>query len=178
MKRLSLHEEIRKKNQRDAIINICIKHFQPYDIFQDTFTRKREFAQRRQLTMYVLRKFTKLSLSDIGKVFNKDHATALHAIKNMEIYIEDEKAYVEEIRHLFLDIRNDIIDILGTIDSDSETPEERLVKVRKRNQKLVHREIYRKEQLAYFRKQLNYIPQRYSEKMIKIVEECMAPLSH
>lgn len=48
-------------------------------------TRKREIVQARQLSMYFAKKYTKLPLSLIGAYCgNKDHATVLHACKQIE----------------------------------------------------------------------------------------------
>ncbi len=44
-------------------------------------SRKRGIAFPRQVAMYLARKFTDQSLTDIGRVFNRDHSTVLHAIK-------------------------------------------------------------------------------------------------
>lgn len=44
-------------------------------------SRKRSITFPRQVAMYLSRKYTEESLSDIGKTFNRDHSTVLHAIK-------------------------------------------------------------------------------------------------
>lgn len=44
-------------------------------------TRKKGIVFPRQVAMYLSRLHTKDSLADIGKVFGRDHATVLHAIK-------------------------------------------------------------------------------------------------
>jgi chromosomal replication initiator protein len=44
-------------------------------------SRKKCIAFPRQVAMYLARKHTDESLTDIGKVFNRDHSTVLHAIK-------------------------------------------------------------------------------------------------
>ncbi len=44
-------------------------------------TRKKGVVFPRQVAMYLSRLHTKESLADIGKVFGRDHATVLHAIK-------------------------------------------------------------------------------------------------
>ncbi len=41
--------------------------------------------------MYLIRELTMLSFSKIGEVFNKDHATVLHATKTMESIIHFQK---------------------------------------------------------------------------------------
>ena len=44
-------------------------------------SRKKAISFPRQVAMYLCRKHTESSLSDIGKEFNRDHSTVLHAIK-------------------------------------------------------------------------------------------------
>ncbi len=44
-------------------------------------SRKKALTFPRQVAMYLSRKHTQESLVDIGKVFNRDHSTVLHAIK-------------------------------------------------------------------------------------------------
>jgi chromosomal replication initiator protein len=44
-------------------------------------SRKRSIAFPRQVAMYLSRKYTEESLTDIGRAFNRDHSTVLHAIK-------------------------------------------------------------------------------------------------
>ena len=46
-------------------------------------SRKRAVAFPRQVAMYLARKYTEESLVDIGKTFNRDHSTVLHAIKSV-----------------------------------------------------------------------------------------------
>jgi chromosomal replication initiator protein len=44
-------------------------------------SRKKIITTPRQIAMYLARKYTEESLVDIGKTFNRDHSTVLHAIK-------------------------------------------------------------------------------------------------
>lgn len=44
-------------------------------------SRKKTVTIPRQIAMYLARKHTEESLADIGKTFNRDHSTVLHAIK-------------------------------------------------------------------------------------------------
>lgn len=57
-------------------------------------TRKREIVQARQLAMYFAKKYTKSPLSMIGlQCGNKDHATVLHACKQVSNLIETDKQF-------------------------------------------------------------------------------------
>ena len=48
-------------------------------------------AEARQMAMYLIRKMTNLSLPDIGKEFNRDHTTVIHAVRKIENTIVDPK---------------------------------------------------------------------------------------
>lgn len=54
--------------------NVSIKELQ-------SKSRKKVISFPRQVAMYLARKYTDQSLVEIGKVFNRDHSTVLHAIK-------------------------------------------------------------------------------------------------
>lgn len=57
-------------------------------------TRKREIVQARQLAMYFAKHYTKAPLSMIGlQCGNKDHATVLHACKQVSNLIETSKQF-------------------------------------------------------------------------------------
>ncbi|MDD2798940.1 MAG: chromosomal replication initiator protein DnaA [Bacteroidales bacterium] len=64
-------------------------------------SRKREFAQARQISMFLSKKLTDQSFSRIGQVIGKkDHATVLHACKTIKGLIEIDKnvrSQVDEI---------------------------------------------------------------------------------
>jgi chromosomal replication initiator protein len=52
-----------------------------------------EFVMSRQLFMYFIRKYTKLSLRKTGQLVGKDHATVIHAEKCVNKFIDTEKSY-------------------------------------------------------------------------------------
>jgi len=46
-------------------------------------SRKRSVTFPRQVAMYLTRKYTNISLADIGTIYNRDHSTVLYAIKSI-----------------------------------------------------------------------------------------------
>lgn len=68
-----------------------------------TKSRKRELVDARQMSMLKFRNDTNLSLSVIGSLLNRDHATVLNAIKNMSNLIETDSMY--EYRYALLNKR-------------------------------------------------------------------------
>ena len=74
-------------------------------------SRKREYVQARQRSMYFAKKYTKLSLTEIGyECGGKDHATVLHANKTVSNLIDTDFEYRKEIDQLDYIIR-DIVDL-------------------------------------------------------------------
>lgn len=68
-------------------------------------SKKREMVLARQLSMYFAKKYTKCSLSVIGKKCgNKDHSTVIYSINNIENFIEKDK----QIRALASEIEKNI----------------------------------------------------------------------
>ena len=64
-------------------------------------------AEARQTAMYLVRKLTNLSLPDIGKEFNRDHATVLYGIRKVEASLKSNDA----------NVHNNIRDITANINS-------------------------------------------------------------
>lgn len=62
----------------------------PEFLFENNKCRKPEFVAIRHFVFLFLKQYTKLSLANIGSVFEKDHATVLNSIKKINGYIETE----------------------------------------------------------------------------------------
>lgn len=81
-----------KKERIDPYIIIdAVESVTGHNPLENTDTRKRPFVEIRQLTMYCIREFTYTSSGKIGNLFNKDHATVLHAVKTMDNLINFQK---------------------------------------------------------------------------------------
>ena len=52
-------------------------------------TRKLPIVRVRSVGVYLCRRYTQASSSEIGRVFNKDHSTVLHAVKRIEEQMQD-----------------------------------------------------------------------------------------
>jgi chromosomal replication initiation ATPase DnaA len=70
--------------------------------------RKRELNDVRQIAMWIIRKGTSMSFYDVGKVFNRHHATVLHAVKNVEGLIQTDNRYRADVEQILnhLDYEN------------------------------------------------------------------------
>lgn len=58
--------------------------------------RNRHYARPRQLAMYFARVYTGQSFPAIGRHFNRDHTTVIHACKRVESLIEDHPQFFED----------------------------------------------------------------------------------
>lgn len=69
-----------KTIETDKVIRIVEREFQvPFRLMEEK-TRKREIVEARHICMYLLIKFTNLTMLEIGKLFGgRDHSTVINA---------------------------------------------------------------------------------------------------
>lgn len=87
----------------DRIISVCSKHYNVKT--EHTFSRCRSLNafNARSISMYLIRKFTALSLKDVGEIFGRDHTTVISAVRRVNNLIETDpviKRDIENIRYL------------------------------------------------------------------------------
>lgn len=94
----------------EEVIKTVAEHF---SVTQDQIKgkqRRRNFLIPRQITMYILREETSMSLSAIGKVLgNRDHSTVLHGcLKISELMLSDDKIkkQIFEIKDTLLEVNS------------------------------------------------------------------------
>ena len=63
------------------ILKTCSKALGGVDFLEQKNRRLRNLVENRAIVFKMLRKFTGLSLHEIGKMFEKNHATVLHGVK-------------------------------------------------------------------------------------------------
>lgn len=70
--------------------------------YDSSFTKSRvkDIVSARYMTFAAFRERTHMSLSDIGSVFNKDHATVLHGVKQVSNLSETDKLYEKKYNEL------------------------------------------------------------------------------
>ena len=66
------------------IISQVCKFYSVDEVVLRGTQKTKGIAEARQVAMYLVRKLTNLSLPDIGKEFNRDHATVLYGIRKVE----------------------------------------------------------------------------------------------
>ena len=98
-------------NETDLNINVNIikkivgKHF---NIRMEDFNSKRKtqsIAWPRQIAMYLTTELTDLSLPEIGREFNRDHSTVVHARDVVKEKIEQDPFFAAEINQIIMDIK-------------------------------------------------------------------------
>ena len=85
----------------DDILDKVCQHFgvTQQNIFSKS--RKREFVQARQVSMYLAQKYTKMPSARIGKLIGgRDHSTVIHSCSTVEQRLKIDKAFVEEMNSI------------------------------------------------------------------------------
>lgn len=153
-------EFLDENTKASTIIQVCNDVFgNGYNVLDNIVTRKRDIVERRQVAIYILRNHTELSLSKIGGIFKKDHATALHAIRTIKNLIEVDK----KIMYYVASIKVKINSIFPVLDIPQKNVYEELVYVKELNHKLVHRDINRKSDLKKTKSFIDSLPKTHQK---------------
>ena len=88
----------------EFIIEYCANFYnvKKEDIYSEK--RNKEIVFARQVCLYIIRELTGFSLSKIGLIFGKDHATVLYAIKKLTTLMEKDISIKISIESLMKDI--------------------------------------------------------------------------
>jgi len=84
----------------EMILNAVCKHYSIKLKDLKGVSRAKNFSLPRQVSMYLIRRYTSLGFREIGQIFGKDHSTAIHAHQKIENEIEtqlDLKHHIEAI---------------------------------------------------------------------------------
>ena len=69
--------------------------------------RGRDIVNGRQIAMYLIRRMTNLSLTDIGKEFgDRDHTTVLHSLDKVEKQMRTDPAFAEVVKEITTNINS------------------------------------------------------------------------
>ena len=90
----------------ERVISVVTKKFgiSPDDVK----SRKRtdNIANARHMCIYIIRQLTELSLSEIGKIFSRDHSTAISSIEKVNINIKTVRNYEADLNRLIKEIKD------------------------------------------------------------------------
>jgi chromosomal replication initiation ATPase DnaA len=93
-----------KYNENDLIRDVCEYYKVPIDKVtgkKQTGFRASNYVTPRQVSMYLIRKhFTLTKLEHIGNLFNRTHATVIHANKTISGLIEVESETLHRVNYL------------------------------------------------------------------------------
>ena len=67
-------------------------------------SRSREILNARQIAMYLIRRMTSLSLDETGKLFKRDHTTALNGITKIENRMKGDNNFAETVKAIITNI--------------------------------------------------------------------------
>ncbi len=80
-----------------------------YDITPDEVIGKgktKNVANARQMSIFLIRKLTGLTLEQIGEVMNRDHSTVLHSIRKVEESLQNDPKLVDTVHDITANITN------------------------------------------------------------------------
>jgi len=103
----------------DIILKTTSKILGDVDFFEQKNRRLRQLFENRAIAFKMLRKYTRLSLEDIGNIFEKNHATILHGIKLCDNLTLTDKFFRET---KIIPIINKLNEILPAFDDDFVVP--------------------------------------------------------
>lgn len=82
----------------DDILDSVCTHFSVTVASVNGRSRKREFVEARQVSMYLAQKYTKMPASRIGKLLGgRDHSTVIHSCTKVHQLINTDKLFSDEI---------------------------------------------------------------------------------
>lgn len=117
----STHQRSRVYIHEDHILEVINDLFKT-DVIKYARTRRREHTELRHLCWYMMYKHSHLSLSQIGRKFNKNHATVLHGLKKMDDFLE----YYEPIKTKYAMLCTELQNIYGVLKDVPTTIAEKL----------------------------------------------------
>jgi chromosomal replication initiator protein len=85
------------------VIIQCAANYFDVDIDElcHSASRRRELIKVKHIAMYSCKKLTRMSFDAVGRLFNRDHATVIHAIRSVEDQMSVYPDYKYEIHDLF-----------------------------------------------------------------------------
>ena len=90
----------------DSIINATANYFNMTAADLTGVNRTKGVTEARQISMYLIRTLTNLSLPDIGKIFNRNHSTVLVSIRKIESQMEKNPDLAAVIRDITSNINS------------------------------------------------------------------------
>ncbi len=105
-----VREAVRENNEAvptpDVIINESARYFGIEEAVLRGPSRSRQIVGARNIAMYLIRNITGLSTIEIGKIFDRDHTTALHSLDQVTEKLETDPSVSQAIKDITLNINS------------------------------------------------------------------------
>ena len=88
----------------DNIIKEVCRYFRVEEDQIRGHSRRRGILNARQIAMYLIRSMTSLSLDETGKLFKRDHTTALNGITKIENRMKNDNNFAETVKAIITNI--------------------------------------------------------------------------
>ena len=114
---------IAKLNNKSLVIRLYSIIEKVLDVKEEELKSKsriRKNSDARKMFFNYLRENTSYSLTELGSLLNRDHATVIHCVKTNKIYCDTDKAYRENYEKIKNEFNNKIINY-SLIEEDIET---------------------------------------------------------
>lgn len=105
-----VRDAVRTNNEAIPTPDVIINEVARYFGFEESVirgpSRSRQIVFARNIAMFLIRNITGLSTIEIGKIFDRDHTTALHSLDQVTEKLETDPTYSETIKNITLNINN------------------------------------------------------------------------
>ena len=95
-----LATDLRGSRQPGEVINECCRYFGVSFQHMRRQDRKERIRVKRQVTTYMLLRFTKLQAPAVSRLFGQDRTTAYHSVERVEELIETDQGVREDVEQL------------------------------------------------------------------------------
>jgi len=169
-----LENEYKKAN----LIMDIVKDKTKIDPLNNPHCRIKKLSDTRTLSIYMMRKYTKLSFQQIGLMWEtknykgKNHATILHNTRKAEILMDSKFGDINFIR-MHAVCKYEYNKLLPILKFDKVVEEDSILELKLFNAKLVQREIYRKAQVIDILNAIRYIPDAHRKRIEKKLQLCL-----
>ena len=107
----AVRDMLKKSNEYVPSAEIITDHICKYYSMDKAFlysqSRSRDVVNARNIAMYLIRRMTNHSLTDIGTIFGgRDHSTVLHSLENVEKKMRSDPAFAEVIKEISTNINS------------------------------------------------------------------------
>ena len=107
----AVRDMLKKDNEFVPSANLIISEISKYYNLEERVLRGqqrfKEAATARQVAMYLIRRLTNLSLTEIGKEFEgRDHSTVMHSIEKVEKQMNKSPAFAETVKSITANINS------------------------------------------------------------------------